>query len=87
MDSMHSTNNKTRKSGHSLTNSSYNISSGVQSGGRVVLTTVKVYISMVRFPAGRIRATEEPQRWQNRSGASSLFVFDYFIITNPHYHI
>ena len=28
-------------SGHSLTNSSYNISSGVQSGGRVVLTTDK----------------------------------------------
>ena len=39
MDSMHSTSGKTRKSGHSLTNSSYDISSGVQSGGRVVLTT------------------------------------------------
>ena len=39
MDSMHSTNGKTRISGHSLTNSSYNISSGIQSGGRVVLTT------------------------------------------------
>ena len=34
---------------------------------------------MVRFPAGRIRAAEEPQRWRNRSGASSLFVFDYLI--------
>ena len=34
---------------------------------------------MVRFPTGRIRATEEPQRWRNRSGASSLFVFDYLI--------
>ena len=31
---------------------------------------MKVYISMVRFPAGRIRATEEPQRWRNRCGAS-----------------
>ena len=48
---------------------------------------MKVYISMVRFPAGRIRAPEEPQRWRNRSGASSLFVFDYLIITNPHSHL
>ena len=34
MDSMRST----KKSGHSLTKSSYNISNGVQPGGRVVLT-------------------------------------------------
>ena len=36
---------------------------------------------MVRFPAGRIRATEEPQRWRNRSGASLIsYWISYSII-------
>ena len=60
MDSMHSTKGKARKSGHSQIAA---ITSAASSSQEVkwYLPQMKVYISKVRFPAGRIRATEGPQ--------------------------
>ena len=40
MDSRHSASSKTKKSGHSLTKNSFNISNDVQPGGRVILTSL-----------------------------------------------